>query len=82
MDKIKIVVKKFCFQYQYYDYLIFYQNVVEKKVCNELEGCLKLNDLEFIQKVIDNFDQFDLDDKGKREKVERKKNFFVFQKGE
>lgn len=43
---------------------------------------MKSNDPESIQKAIDNFDQFDLDDKGKREKAERKKNFLVLQKGE
>lgn len=58
----------------------FYENAAEKKARNELEGCLKSNDPESIQKAIDNFDQFDLDDKGKREKAERKKNFLVLQK--
>lgn len=58
----------------------FYENAAEKKARNELDECLKSKDPESIQRAIDNFDQFDLDDKGKREKAERKKNFLVLQK--
>ncbi|XP_062597788.1 uncharacterized protein LOC134259203 [Saccostrea cucullata] len=57
-----------------------YENAAEKKARNNLNECLKSNDPESIQKALDKFDQFDLDDNGKREKAERKKNFLVLQK--
>jgi hypothetical protein len=47
-----------------------------------LDESLKSKDPETIRRAIDKFDQFDLDDKGAREKAERRKNFLVLQKGQ